>query len=204
MMFMITTMTTKIKSSHAALAFWGNFKKNVFRRNLRRRKRVFIYALLPAVLFLMCFIAYIAGYRYNLSSSVPKGLWKLHAHEPVYKGDFVAIPPNVNPGMESGVKNGYFHRNSTLLKLIIAGEGDCVDYDVLNERLTVNGQPVPFTKIYSADSRNNPMPVLSFPITLQRGQVWLSSEHQGGFDSRYFGPVSLDALIKATPRWIPE
>jgi type IV secretory pathway protease TraF len=58
------------------------------------------------------------------------------------------------------------------------------------------------TEIISQDTEGRPLPKASFPVTLRKGEVWLSSENIRGYDSRYFGPVSEDVLRRAAPVWI--
>jgi type IV secretory pathway protease TraF len=70
--------------------------------------------------------------------------------------------------------------------------------------VTVNGEWLPHTTIFSEDSAGRPLPTVKFPVYLKQGEVWLSSENIRGFDSRYFGPVSADFIIKAIPVFLFE
>ncbi len=89
-----------------------------------------------------------------------------------------------------------------MLKKIIAAEGDFVSYDIGERAITVNGGYILMTEVISQDTEGRPLPSAPFPLLLGERQVWLSSENIRGYDSRYFGPVSLDILKKATPIWI--
>jgi type IV secretory pathway protease TraF len=77
-----------------------------------------------------------------------------------------------------------------------------VDYSEEEKAVTVNGEYVLMTEIISQDTEGRPLPGASFPVTLRKGEVWLSSENIRGYDSRYFGPVSEDVLRRAVPVWI--
>lgn len=85
------------------------------------------------------------------------------------------------------------------MKKVTASSGDVIDYDTEEESVTVNGEYLPYTKILSEDTQGRPLYGTKFPIILKKGQVWLSSENVRGYDSRYFGPVSGELIIKAIP-----
>jgi conjugative transfer signal peptidase TraF len=142
-----------------------------------------------------------AGYRINLSPSVPTGIWKIQdgGHK---KGDYVVVSPSDHHGYRLAVERGYMPGFSPMLKRIVAAEGDAVDYDEEEKAVTVNGEYVLMTEIISQDTEGRPLPRASFPVTLWKNDVWLSSENIRGYDSRYFGPVSEDILRKAAPVWI--
>jgi conjugative transfer signal peptidase TraF len=144
---------------------------------------------------------YHAGYRINLSPSVPTGIWRIveGGHE---KGGYAAVSPNAHYGYSLAVERSYLPGFSPMLKRVAAAEGDVIDYDEEEKAVTVNGEYIMMTEIISRDTEGRPLPRASFPVTLERGQVWLSSENIRGYDSRYFGPVSSDILRRATPVWI--
>jgi conjugative transfer signal peptidase TraF len=160
--------------------------------------------------FLLLFLAgaagfglrlYQAGYRINLSPSVPTGIWRVEAGRPE-KDDYAAVSPSSHPGYGLAVERGYLPGFSPMLKRIIASEGDIIDYDEEEKSVTVNGEYVMMTEIMSEDTEGRSLPRASFPATLRKGEIWLSSENIRGYDSRYFGPVPADILQKAVPVWI--
>jgi conjugative transfer signal peptidase TraF len=144
---------------------------------------------------------YHAGYRINLSPSVPTGIWRIVEgdHE---KGSYVAVSPSGHPGYRLAVERGYLPGFSPMLKRVAATEGDIVNYDEEEKAVTVNEEYIMMSEIISQDTEGRPLPRASFPAKLRSGQVWLSSENIRGYDSRYFGPVSEDILRKAAPFWI--
>jgi conjugative transfer signal peptidase TraF len=162
-----------------------------------------------AVVLLLCLSSaagsglrlYHAGYRINLSPSVPTGIWRIreggHA-----RGDYVVVPPNDHQGYRLAVERGYLSEFSPMLKRVVAAEGDIVDYDEEERAVTVNGDYIFMTEILSRDTEGRSLPKASFPVKLRRGAVWLSSENIRGYDSHYFGPVSEDIPRKAIPVWI--
>ena len=144
---------------------------------------------------------YHAGYRLNLSPSVPTGIWRIQdgGHK---KGDYVVVSPSDHHGYKLAVERGYLPGFSPMLKRIVALEGDFVSYDRQEKAVTVNGEYILMTEIISKDTEERPLPEASFPVTLRKGEVWLASENIRGYDSRYFGPISEDIFRKAAPVWI--
>jgi conjugative transfer signal peptidase TraF len=144
---------------------------------------------------------YHAGYRINLSPSVPAGIWRIreggHA-----RGDYVVVSPSNHLGYRLAVERGYLPEFSPMLKRVVAAEGDVVDYDEEERAVTVNGEYIMMTEILSRDTEGRVLPKTLFPVKLRRGEAWLSSENIRGYDSRYFGPVSEDILQRAVPVWI--
>jgi len=154
-----------------------------------------------AVLFLLLFIVvtfivYGLGYRMNLTHSVPIGLWRIDDGE-VHREGYAQVAANTQPWYLFGVERKYYQSGVRLLKKVVALEGDIVDYDTTEKLLTVNGRFVPLTETVSRDSAGRNMPQMSFPVRLGAGEAWLTSENKRGYDSRYFGPVSLDLLQPA-------
>ena len=170
--------------------------------NSRVRFYVKLYLLLCLVAGLLLFAGYNIGFRLNRSPSTPRGLWLLQPNMPVGVGNFVAVPPGANPGYALALERGYFREGAIMLKIIIAAEGDLVDYDHEEKAVTVNGRHIPATEIFPYDSQGRPLYPASFPVVLGSNQVWLSSEWERGFDSRYFGPVYSETLTKAVPVWV--
>jgi conjugative transfer signal peptidase TraF len=154
------------------------------------------------------FTAYGAGYRLNLSPSVPRGVWKIVKQaELPQRGGYVVVPNGAgdeskNPGYRLAAERGYLLSPMPMLKRIVAVEGDFVSYDQSERAVTVNGSYVFMTEILSRDTEGRSMPSASFPLWLRERQAWLSSENIRGYDSRYFGPVSSDILKNAAPVWI--
>ena len=163
---------------------------------------VVFYALLFLITAIGGVATYGAGYRYNRTSSVARGVWKVHDKTKLQKNDYVFVSPKGNPGYELALQRKYMFEHAVMLKKIIALEGDHVSYDVDEKAVTVNGEYIFMTEILSQDTEGRPLQGATFPVFLKKGEIWLSSEFIRGYDSRYFGPVSADILTKATPVWI--
>jgi conjugative transfer signal peptidase TraF len=144
--------------------------------------------------------AYKAGYRINMSPSVPVGIWRIGG-EP-RKGGYVTVAASEHAGYRLAVERKYLSNTRPMLKLLVAAEGDVVSYDTEEKAVTVNEDYIFMTEIFERDTEGRSLPSAAFPLRLQSGQGWVSSENIRGYDSRYFGPVSQDLLKSAVPVWI--
>ena len=142
-----------------------------------------------------------AGVRINLSPSMPKGLYQLvRCDETVgldaAVGDRVAIDTKK---ASSNARLSFFRSlgwlstsgrsDDLLMKTVVGVGGDEVTEE--DGRLYVNDQPL----TRSASRRHRVVGTLSLPLVelLQRvneDAIWLSSDHEKGIDSRYFGPIA--------------
>jgi conjugative transfer signal peptidase TraF len=173
----------------------------------RPRRFTAVYAAAVLGMAFVSLAAYGAGYRINLSPSVPRGVWKIAEQtEQPQRGGYVVVPNDAddeskNPGYRLAAERGYLVSPMPMLKRVAAAEGDFVSYDQAERAVTVNGGYVLMTEILSRDTEGRPMPSAPYPVWLEERQVWLTSENTRGYDSRYFGPVSSDILRKALPIW---
>lgn len=159
-----------------------------------------LFVSLTFCLVVVVLSAYDAGYRINISPSVPTGIWKLT--DEISKNGYAMVGASDHFGYRLAVEREYLVNYMPMLKLIVALSGDIVSYDSENRTITVNGAYIQRTEIYSSDTDGRPLSCASFPLQLQDGEAWLSSENIRGYDSRYFGPVSVDILRGAVPIWL--
>jgi type IV secretory pathway protease TraF len=154
-----------------------------------------------------------AGLRINLSPSMPKGLYRLvqcddRAGRDAVVGDWVAIDTeeaSSNPGVAFFRTQGWLSTSGRpddlLMKTIVAVGGDEVTEK--NGRLSVNGRPL--TKTASNRQRavgTLPLPSVELPLRIKEGEVWVSSDHEKGIDSRYFGAVARSSIAcKVEAAW---
>ena len=142
------------------------------------------------------------GYRINLSGSLPGYLYRvipLRDGEPIHRGDCAVIDVSRvdNLFMEIGIRRGYIRRDRSMLKEIGGMPGDVLE--MRDNMLFVNGRPAPMI-LSPKDSRGRALSPYPTPITLAPDFYWLVSAPRGGFDSRYFGPISRSAFThKARP-----
>ena len=137
-------------------------------------------------------IAWTAGIRINLSSSLPLGLYRITAdvHTPLV--EFCPPEPYGSVAALRGFRSAGNCPDgaSPLMKPVIASAGDLVD--VSNAAgIAVNGSTLPNTTAKTKDSHGRPLsPFPSGRYRVQQGSVWVASSYNPwSFDSRYFGPV---------------
>lgn len=137
-------------------------------------------------------LAFGAGLRINPTPSLPKGLYRLASGAPA-KGDLVSF---CLEGEYAALakERGYLHTGSCpsslrpLLKRLAGLPGDTVNPDTLNIR--------------TLDSQGRPMPSALRGGIIPPGMALVLADHEGSFDSRYYGLVQLDALQRVEAVWI--
>lgn len=147
--------------------------------------------------FLFYFIVKELSYNYlvlNLSPSMEKGIYLLKEIDELKKGDVVVlnIPLNIR---ETIYSRGYLPKNiKTLLKEVVAVEGDKVH--VTHNKLYINGE---FKgEIAEVDSKGRELVSYVKDGVLKSGEVFLLGKGENSFDSRYFGVVKKNEILKKT------
>jgi conjugative transfer signal peptidase TraF len=145
----------------------------------------------------------VIGLTLNLSGSMPVGLYAI-TREPLQVGQIVAVclPPTV---AQFGRARGYLATGAcasgtqAVLKIVAAAAGTAVD--VQPEGLTINGRPVAHSAVLARDSHARELPHMPWgSYTIAPGELWLLSTYDPrSWDSRYYGPVPITAVI-ATAR----
>jgi conjugative transfer signal peptidase TraF len=177
---------------------------------VHRRRALTACGVAGALMMATLASANVAGLRINGTPSMPRGLWRVVAHDgPLQRGEVVTIcPPDTKP-IRLGAARGYIPAGSCpggyepLVKPIAATAGDRVAVSAAG--VTVNGQPVRGTAQLTRDSAGRPLrPFPAGAYQVLPGEVWLLSGHDPrSFDSRYFGPVpAVDVLGVARPVWV--
>lgn len=175
--------------------------------NAKRHIIVRIAIFTCAVFVTILVLGAIVGLRLNIASnSLPPGLYRV---APRGKGSDLLICPtgiaesiSISRGYRpkgAGCGDGY----APLLKPISARYGDTVT--VSNVGISINGRLLPNSKQYARDALGRPLPQVPagmYPVL--PGTVWvISSYNRFSFDSRYFGPISLDEKVRyANPFWL--
>lgn len=124
-------------------------------------------------------------YRINVTSSAPRGVWRMLAVPAVVeKGMWVTLPA------PASVKAWAPHW-ANLLKPVaaVAGEPVCVTRDTL----WIRGES--FGRVLKQDAEGTPLPRLREGcVVVAAGTVFLASAAPQSLDSRYFGSVPVAAL----------
>lgn len=157
----------------------------LFRFKLRFSKSglAFVSFVTCAALSLTAIILYV-GVHINFSPSLQPGIWiKSDISIQNARGAAVVAKQDGIPGVAR------YAGKYDLLKRVLAVSGDTVAYDGNN--LTVNGAVIKGSRIFEHDSSGNLLPKVSFPVLVPADTVWLCSDAEKGYDSRYFGLVPI-------------
>jgi type IV secretory pathway protease TraF len=129
--------------------------------------------------------------RLNVSPSVPLGLYLLRpVPAPLARGMLVVlpVPASVRP---------WHSRLLSVLKPVADIPGDAVCH--LDHRLLVHGAD--FSPILR-EAHGQPLPHITGCLVVQPSEVFLASAVPKSLDSRYYGPVTVQALTAhALPLW---
>jgi conjugative transfer signal peptidase TraF len=135
------------------------------------------------------------GLRVNASPSLPVGIYIVTSDEAATLVQFCLSEPYAS----LAASRGYRERGSCtdggapLMKPVAGRPDDTVEFSEAG--IAVNGKVLPNSKPLRVDTNRRPLQHWPFgTYRVQRGTVWLvSSYNRRSFDSRYFGPVRIDA-----------
>ncbi|MEM8992172.1 MAG: S26 family signal peptidase [Pseudomonadota bacterium] len=135
---------------------------------------------------------------WNVSASVPIGLYRLHPVDQMVVGDLVAVqpPPALSDYLDA---RGYIPRSVLLLKHVAALEGALVCRS--GDAITVDH--LRLVNAHAEDRYGRDLPVWRGCHRLGAGEVFLmNSDAPDSFDGRYFGPLPRTAITaRLTPLW---
>ena len=135
---------------------------------------------------------------YNPSDSVPRGWYRIGAAERLRAGAIVLtqLPADV---AALAAQRGYLPAGVALLKSVGAAASQHVC--VLGTAVSVDG--VHIADARSTDGQGRPLQAWRHCRALSDGELFLlSSTNPASFDSRYFGPIAVIAVIgEARPLW---
>lgn len=163
------------------------------------RRRVFLFlACVGGMIAGLAAIAYMGGFRLNLTPSEPLGLWRIVAlQRPVETGDLVFICPPVTAPFEEARRRGYVRRGlcpsgfAPLIKTVAALPGQHVE---IGANVTVDGRPLASSIVRASDGKGRPITPFKTGIVPLRN-LFLHSSFASSYDSRYFGPVPDTGLL---------
>lgn len=156
--------------------------------------------------YVLLLVAHLVGIRVVTTPSVPRGLYlarQLGEGHTWHRGQLVCVralsdfaPADLREAVRAhGLP-------STWIKLVAAIPGDRVTRPSPTALLVVNGEAIPSSQHYFADSTGRKLPMPALPVQLGPRQLWLGSRHAQGYDSRYFGAVDTRAVhCIAEPLW---
>lgn len=148
-----------------------------------------------------------AGYRVNMTASMPVGLWRVTPAPPKIIRGMIIVYCLERPAAEMALERGYISPGrcpsgtEPLFKPVVAVAGDIVT--VTPSGISVNGSLLTSSSPLTADPAGRPLAGAFGEFQVSRGEVWLLSHYTTlSFDSRYSGPVGTDNIIGvAYPVW---
>lgn len=127
---------------------------------------------------------------YNASSSVPAGWYRIADARPLAVGDLVLVrlPPEA---ATLAAQRGYLPSTVPLLKTVaaIAPQQVCIQ----RKQVLIDGQLL--AKQLRRDQQGRVLPNWGACRHLVGDELFLLSSNPESFDSRYFGPISANAVI---------
>ena len=134
---------------------------------------------------------------WNLTDSLPRGLYaRTLTRSRPQLGDIVAfdVPRSVSSLVYS---RRYLPAGAQLFKKVVAQPGDhvCIQAGMFEVNHRLVGPVLP------ADAQGNPLPFFGFCGVVPADKYFVASEAPRSFDSRYFGPLPVEALSQLSPLW---
>ena len=140
----------------------------------------------------------VARIVYNPSDSVPPGWYRIGPPESLHVGSIVLVrlPADTTT---LAAQRGYLPEHVPLLKRI----GAMSPQQVCIEKRIVRIDGIPVAGVHASDGRGRPLSAWQQCRRLHDGELFLlSATNPASFDSRYFGPVAVSAVIgSAQPLW---
>lgn len=129
-------------------------------------------------------------FLWNASASAPVGLYRLHAGDPLQRGDMV-IAWMPGPARDLAASRHYLPANVPLVKRVAAAAGDRVC--AAGRAISINGRHVAMRQ--GSDAAGRPMPWWSGCRKLRRHEYFLMMDSAFSFDGRYFGMSRRDDVL---------
>jgi conjugative transfer signal peptidase TraF len=130
-------------------------------------------------------------YLWNVSDSVPIGLYRLRPLGRLAATDLVAVEPP-EPTATFLADGNYLPRQVPMLKRVLALPGQTVCRD----RLIITVDKIRVGEAREHDSRGRPLPVWQGCRVVADGEVFLMNRQSAdSLDGRYFGVLPMSAII---------
>ena len=137
---------------------------------------------------------------WNVSASVPTGLYAVRPTAPLRPGVLAAVMPP-EPLASWLVEGGYLGRGVPLIKRVEALPGQRICRN--GPWVTVDGRPRAIAR--QADRFGRPLPRWSGCVVVGEGQLFLLNAHPSSMDGRYFGPLERSTVLgRATPIFVDD
>jgi type IV secretory pathway protease TraF len=132
---------------------------------------------------------------WNATASAPEGVYFVHPGAPLSVGDLAAVRPDPELARWLDAR-GYLPTGALLIKRVAARPPSEVCRNGAEVR--ISGAVV--AQAAAADRARRPLPSWRGCRALARGELFFLNPAPGSLDSRYFGPVSADAVVGRVTR----
>ena len=150
-------------------------------------KKVFVYALIPAVLVVA---ASVAGVRYNYTNSVAGKIWLERAPHELARNDYIflciddqQIIAEIKHYLIDGECGGYVG----MLKKIVGVEGDVAQFTT--DGIIINGEKIANSTPVTPDKLVYALAPYAGRMVIAANQYVVVGETATSLDSRYYGPI---------------
>ena len=197
--------------------------ENIQKSKRKHLKKIVYYSVLWFLIFLIIsFTSFIIfakknNYIFNISKSLPIGIYQKLEDKNFQKGDLVVLDiPKER--MDFMISRGYIDGNmlKTMLKRIEGVEGetfkvlsiDELKNSQLNKNIEFSSIDIPKSSkkllvkenkilgsISNFDSRGRQLPQIKSPLILNRDEFFVMGESDNSFDSRYFGKIKKEEIL---------
>ena len=197
--------------------------ENIQKSKRKHLKKIVYYSVLWFLIFLIIsFTSFIIfakknNYIFNISESLPIGIYQKLEDKNFQKGDLVILDiPKER--MDFMISRGYIDGNmlKTMLKRIEGVEGETFKVLTVEElkgslfsennefsSIEISSLPKKFLikenkilgSISNFDSRGRQLPQIKSPLILNKDEFFVMGESDNSFDSRYFGKIKKEEIL---------
>ena len=178
-------------------------------KSLSRYSRTHVFFGVIAFGVVLAGAASSVGLRFNLTSSLPIGLYRITKDSPILKRGAIVLYCLPPPVARFAHNRGYVPIGgqcpgglTPIGKMVAALPGDTVV--LTTDGITVNGALQSHSRALATDLKGRGLPQLARrAYVIGRDYVWLLAPSERSFDSRYLGPlVARNVLARVQPVWI--
>lgn len=197
--------------------------ENIQKSKRKHLKKIIYYSVLWFLIFLIIsFISFIIfakknRYVFNISKSLPVGIYQKLENKNFQKGDLVVL--NIpKERMDFMISRGYIDGNllKTMLKRIEGVEGETfkvlsseelktsqlseniefssIDVSKSSKKFLVKENKI-LGSISNFDSHGRKLPQIKSPLILNKDEFFVMGESDNSFDSRYFGKIKKEEIL---------
>ena len=140
-------------------------------------------------------------YIWNVSESVPPGLYRLRPADTLFVTELVAVLPP-EPLAALLADGGYLPRDVPILKRVAA----LPERTVCRNGATITVDTIEIGEARERDGRGRPLPTWQGCRVVAQDEIFLMNwQSADSLDGRYFGPIPASAVVgRALPIWTGE